>query len=79
MGRDDDCLIEGLNKSESWGEVTMNDGSALVLEHSISYFPANGYVPVEDFCAQHLEKLREFLVQIFEETPKAKFTFQKQP
>jgi hypothetical protein len=77
MGRDDDYLVEGHDKSESWGEVTMNDGSTRVLEHSISYSPAIGYVPVEAFCQQHLEKLREFLVHIFEETPKAKFKFQK--
>lgn len=77
IGRDDDYLVEGLNKRESWGEVTMNDGSKRVLEHSISYSPVIGYVPVEGFCAQHLEKLRTFLVRIFEETPKTKFKFQK--
>ncbi len=77
MYRDDDDLSEGLDKSESWGEVTMGDGSTQVIEHSISYSPATGYVRIEEFCAQHLEKLREFLVRVFEEALKAKFTLQK--
>ena len=78
MDRDDDDLAEGLDKRESWGEVTMDDGSTQVLEHSINYSPANGYIRVEEFCVQHIEKLREFLVHVFEETLKAKFRFQKQ-
>lgn len=77
MYRDDDDLPEGLDKRETWGEVTMKDGSTQVMEHSISYSPATGYVRVEEFCAQHLDKLREFLVRVFEEALKAKFTLQK--
>jgi hypothetical protein len=78
MYSDDDSLPEGLDKSESWGEATMADGSTQVLGHSISYSPSGGYIRVEEFCAQHIEKLREFLVHVFEETPKAKFKFQNQ-
>jgi len=78
MGRDDADLAEGLDRSESQGEVTMGDGSTKVLGHSISYSPADGYIRVEEFCAQHLAKLREFLVHVFEESLKVKFKFQKQ-
>ena len=77
MHRDDEGLPEGLDKSECWGEVTMGDGGAHVLEHSICYSPAAGYVRVEEFCAQHLDKLREFLVHAFEEALTAKFTLQR--
>lgn len=73
---DDDHLVEGLDRSESWGSISINGGSEQVTEYSISYSPAIGYVPIGEFCSQHVEKLRELLVQIFEETPKAKFTFQ---
>jgi hypothetical protein len=55
----------------------MGDGNTHVLEHSISYFPATGYVRIEEFCAQHLDKLRGFLVRVFEEALKAKFTLQR--
>jgi hypothetical protein len=68
---------EGLDKQETLGEVTMADGTAQVMEHSISYSPANGYVRVEEFCAQHLDKLREFLVSVFEECLVANFTLQR--
>ena len=57
----DHALPEGLDKQETWGEVTMDDGTTQVMEHSITYSPANGYVRVEEFCAEHLDKLREFL------------------
>ena len=77
VGRDEDYLVAGPDKHENWGEATMHDGSTRVLEYSISYSPAIGYVPVQDFCSQHLEKLRKFLVQIFEETLKSKFKFEK--
>lgn len=73
----DDTLPEGLDKQESWGEVTMDDGTAQVMEHSISYCPANGYVRVEEFCTEHLDKLREFLVSVFKECLVAKFTLQR--
>lgn len=68
---------EGLDKRECWGEVTMGDGSTQVREHSISYSPATGYIRVEEFCAQYLDKLREFLVHVFEEALTAKFTLQR--
>ena len=74
---DEDHLVEGLERSESCGWISIDGGPKRVTDFSISYSPASGYVPVEDFCAQHLEKLREFLVRIFKETPKAKFEFQK--
>ena len=77
MYRDDEDLPEGLNKRECWGEVTMGDGSTQVREHSISYSPATGYIRVEEFCAQYLDKLREFLVHVFEEALTAKFTLQR--
>jgi hypothetical protein len=73
----DHALPEGLDKQESWGEITMDEGTTQVMEHSISYSPANGYVCVEVFCAQHLDKLREFLVSVFEECLAAKFTLQR--
>ena len=38
---------------------------------------ANGYVHVEEFCAEHLDKLREFLVSVFEECRVAKVTLQR--
>jgi hypothetical protein len=76
MGRPDDHLVEGLERRESWGSISIDGGPHRVTDFSISYSPWVGYVPVEDFCAQHLEKLREFLVKIFEETPKARFKFQ---
>jgi hypothetical protein len=58
----DHGLPEGLDKQEGWGEVNMDDGTTQVTEHSISYSPANGYIRVEEFCAEHLDSLREFLV-----------------
>ena len=73
----DQALPEGLDKQESWGEVTMDDGTTEVMEHSISYSPAKGYVRVEEFCAEHLDELREFLVSVFEECLVAKFTLQR--
>jgi hypothetical protein len=77
MYRDDKDLPKGLDKSECWGEVTMGDGNTHVLEHSISYSPATGYIRVEEFCSEHLDKLREFLVRVFEEALTAKFTLQR--
>ena len=68
---------EGLDKHESWGEVTMDDRTTQVLEHSITYSPANGYVRVEEFCAEHLDNLREFLASVFEECLVAKLTLQR--
>jgi hypothetical protein len=73
----DHALPEGLDKQESLGEITMDDGTTRVMEHSICYSPANGYVRVEVFCAQHLDKLREFLVSVLEECLAAKFTLQR--
>ncbi len=55
----------------------MDDGTTQVMEHSISYSPANGYVRVEEFCAEHLDELREFLVSMFEGCLVAKFTLQR--
>ena len=77
MYRDDEDLPGGLDKRESWGEVTMGDGSTHVLEISLSYSPATGYIRVEEFCAQHLGKIREFLVRVFEEALSAKFMLQR--
>ena len=73
----DGDLPEGLNKAERWGEVRMDDGSVDVLEHSICYDPAEGYVRVEEFCSQHSEKLCEFLVAIFDEALAGNFKFQQ--
>jgi len=77
MGRDDDYPLVGLDKIESWGTVRFDNGNSEVVDHSIEYIPSKGYVRVEDFCAQHLEKLREFLIELFEAALKAKFAFQK--
>jgi hypothetical protein len=66
MYRDDEDLPGGLDKRESWGEVTMGDGSTHVLEISLSYSPATGYIRVE-----------EFLVRVFEEALSAKFMLQR--
>jgi hypothetical protein len=77
MYRDDKDLPKGLDKRECWGEVAMGDGSTQVLEHSISYSPATGYIRVEEFCAQHRDKLRGFLVSVFEEALTARFTRQR--
>jgi len=77
MGRDDDYPLVGLDKIESWGTVRFDNGNSEVVDHSIEYIPSKGYVRVEDFCAQHLEKLRVFLIELFEAALKAKFAFQK--
>lgn len=71
-------VTEGLFEHKRWGEVNMADGSTKVLEHSISYLPAGGYMRVEEFCNWHLNRLRKFLVDMFERSPKARFSFQKQ-
>jgi hypothetical protein len=47
------------------------------VEHSISYEPTYGYVRVEEFCSEHLDNLRKFLVDTFEEALKVKFTLQR--
>jgi len=67
---------EGLDKIETRGNLTRGDGSVEVLEHSIRYEPADGYVRVEEFCNGHLGWLREFLLRVFEEGLAAKFQFQ---
>ena len=68
---------EGFDKLESWGDVTIDDGTTQVMEHSINYYPASGYVLVEEFCAEHLDKLGGFLTSVFEECLVAEFTLQR--
>lgn len=56
------------------GAVTLDVKKSANL--ALSYSSATGYIRVEEFCAQHLDKLREFLVRVFEEALTAKFTLQ---
>lgn len=67
---------DGLDKIEDWTDLTRGDGSVEVLGHSIRYEPSDGYMRVEEFCSRHLDKLREFLVRVFEEALAADFKFQ---
>ena len=49
-----------------------------VLEHTVTYMTASGFVCVEQFCEQHLgSQLRGFLVAVFGASLAANFGLQR--
>jgi hypothetical protein len=67
----------GLDKVAGWADATMSDGSVEVLEHTVTYMTASGFVCVEQFCGQHLDQLRGFLVAVFGASLAANFALQR--
>jgi hypothetical protein len=44
-------------------------------DSSITYQPASGYVSVEEFCSQHLDRLHQFVADVFKAALAAEFNF----
>jgi hypothetical protein len=69
--------LEGLSRFESTGRVSSNDGTTRVIQLTVGYEPAPGYILAESFCMQHQNTLRAFAVRLLNEVPKLGFALQK--
>ncbi len=68
---------EGLSRFESTARVSSTDGATRVIQLTVGYEPAPGYILAEDFCARHQNTLRAFAVRLLDEVPKLGFVPQK--
>lgn len=58
-------LPNGLMQMESFGKVTLEDGTEIVLEHTVTLLTTTGYVLIEDFMDGHLKSYDAFLKDMF--------------
>jgi hypothetical protein len=60
---DDDMLMNS-EESESW--IMAENGKKKILDLSIKYTPAFGYVSLEEFARHHIESFEKFFTEILQ-------------
>lgn len=63
----------GLNRTETYADVTDAHGNKKVLEHSVSYVPTTTHMPITLFMSYHAKEYREFSIGLFEALEKSEF------
>jgi hypothetical protein len=59
---EDSDVPRGLNRSESYGEVTFPDGTKKTLEHKVVFTPAASYVSIAELMEHHLSEYQKFCI-----------------
>lgn len=75
----EDFFPAGLSRTESRGSSTAQDGTEILFQHSIRYETVPGYLPADEFCRHHLDRLRKFTAYLLKQVPKVGFVLQRRP
>jgi hypothetical protein len=56
--------LTGIDSSVTMRSVTYGNAKTLVVEHSVSFLPSSGYIPIESFMEKQLTTFEGFFVSM---------------